>query len=78
MKYLERLFSFEGKTVAITGGGGVIAGAMAEAFLRAGASVALWGHRMVSAEAARQRLSGLPGLEDSGSRILALDRKSVG
>lgn len=28
MNYLETMFSFEGKTVAITGGGGNIAGAM--------------------------------------------------
>jgi NAD(P)-dependent dehydrogenase (short-subunit alcohol dehydrogenase family) len=73
MAYLDGMFSLAGKTVAITGGGGVIAGAMAEAFLRAGAKVALWGHRMVSAEAAKQRLESLPGLEDSGKRILALE-----
>jgi NAD(P)-dependent dehydrogenase (short-subunit alcohol dehydrogenase family) len=73
MAYLEQMFSLEGKTVAITGGGGVIAGSMAEAFLRAGAKVALWGHRMVSAEAAKQRLSSLTGLEDCGKRVLALE-----
>ncbi|MBN2875026.1 MAG: SDR family oxidoreductase [Spirochaetales bacterium] len=69
MGYLETMFSFEGTTVVLTGGGGVIAGAMAEAFLRAGASVALWGIRMASLESARQQLLALPGLEDAGSRV---------
>jgi NAD(P)-dependent dehydrogenase (short-subunit alcohol dehydrogenase family) len=73
MAYVDGMFSLDGKTVAITGGGGVIAGAMAEAFLRAGAKVALWGHRMVSAEAARQKLAALPGLEASAQNILPLE-----
>jgi NAD(P)-dependent dehydrogenase (short-subunit alcohol dehydrogenase family) len=77
MAYLDGMFSLAGKTVAITGGGGVIAGAMAEAFLRAGAKVAIWGHRMESAEAAKQRLSSLPGLEDSGKRILSLEVDAI-
>ncbi len=72
MNYLDAMFSFEGKTVAITGGGGSIAGAMSEAFLKAGAKVALWGHRMESIEAAKQRLLGLPGLADAVPRILTV------
>ncbi len=73
MNYLESMFSYEGKTVAITGGGGVIAGAMSEAFLRAGAKVALWDIKKEFAEAARQRLSAMPGLEGAESRILAVE-----
>jgi NAD(P)-dependent dehydrogenase (short-subunit alcohol dehydrogenase family) len=73
MAYLDVMFSLAGKTVAITGGGGVIAGSMAEAFLRAGARVALWAHRMSSADAAKQKLSALPGLEDAAQRMLALE-----
>ena len=76
MNYLESMFSFEGKTVVITGGGGVIAGAMSEAYLRAGAKLALWDIKKEFAEAARQRLSAMPGLEGSETRILP-DRKSV-
>lgn len=72
MNYLDTMFSYEGKTIAITGGGGAIAGAMSEAFLRAGARVALWGHRLESVEAAKQRLLGLPGLEGAAPRILAV------
>jgi NAD(P)-dependent dehydrogenase (short-subunit alcohol dehydrogenase family) len=43
MSWLDERFGLEGKTVAITGGSGVLAGSMAAALLRAGASVSLWG-----------------------------------
>jgi len=43
MSYLDRLFGLDGKTVVITGGAGALAGAMAEALLKAGARVSLWG-----------------------------------
>ena len=73
MTYLDEMFSLTGKTVAITGGGGVIAGAMSEAFLRAGAKVALWDIKLEFAEAARQRLAALPGLSDAADRILPVE-----
>lgn len=73
MTYLEEMFSLSGKTVAITGGGGVIAGAMSEAFLRAGAQVALWDIKLEFAEAARQRMAALPGLSDAADRILPVE-----
>ena len=73
MTYLDEMFSLSGKTVAITGGGGVIAGAMSEAFLRAGAKVALWDIKLEFAEAARQRLAALPGLGDAADRILPVE-----
>ncbi len=73
MTYLDEMFSLTGKTVAITGGGGVIAGAMSEAFLRAGAKVALWDIKLEFAEAARQRLAALPGLGDAADRILPVE-----
>jgi NAD(P)-dependent dehydrogenase (short-subunit alcohol dehydrogenase family) len=53
----ERLFGLGGKTVVLTGGGGVIAGALAEGFLRAGANVALWGIRAASLDEAKARLA---------------------
>jgi len=73
MNYLDEMFSLTGKTVAVTGGGGVIAGAMSEAFLRAGAKVALWDIKLEFAEAARRRLSSLPGLPDAADRILPVE-----
>jgi NAD(P)-dependent dehydrogenase (short-subunit alcohol dehydrogenase family) len=42
-QYLQSLFGLEGKIAVITGGGGSIAGAMAEALIGAGATVSLWG-----------------------------------
>ena len=41
--FVENLFSLQGKRVIITGGAGAIAGTMAEALVKAGAKVCLWG-----------------------------------
>jgi len=49
--FLQKSFSLEGKVVVLTGGGGVLAGAMAEAMARCGASIAALDLR---AEAARE------------------------
>jgi NAD(P)-dependent dehydrogenase (short-subunit alcohol dehydrogenase family) len=62
MSYTEEMFGLEGKTIAITGAGVVIAGAMAEALLKAGGNVSLWAHRQEGADAAFKRLT------DSGAR----------
>lgn len=43
MDFVEQLFGLKGKTIVITGGGGVIAGAMAKALSNSGAKVSLWG-----------------------------------
>lgn len=56
MSYVEELFGLSGKTAAITGAGGVIAAALAEALLKAGSSVSLWAHRKASGEEAAERL----------------------
>ncbi len=70
MSYLDELFGLTGTTAAITGGGGVIAGALAEALLKAGANVSLWAHRQEGADAARARLADSTGAAD---RVLALE-----
>jgi NAD(P)-dependent dehydrogenase (short-subunit alcohol dehydrogenase family) len=64
MSYLDEMFGLSGKTVAITGAGGVIAGAMAEAVLKAGAGVSLWAHRRTSGEEAAARLQAAGGSAD--------------
>jgi NAD(P)-dependent dehydrogenase (short-subunit alcohol dehydrogenase family) len=64
MSYVESMFGLEGKRVAITGGGGVIAGSMTEALVNAGASVALWDIKKEFSDAAVARLSEATGKGD--------------
>jgi NAD(P)-dependent dehydrogenase (short-subunit alcohol dehydrogenase family) len=56
MNYLEHMFSLHNKRVVITGGGGVIAGALSEALLSSGATLSLWGRGRRSLDAAVKRL----------------------
>ncbi len=57
--YLSGLFGLEDTVAVITGGAGVIAGALAEALLQAGARVALWGRHRDTIEEALRRLGAL-------------------
>ncbi|MGQ9615039.1 MAG: SDR family oxidoreductase [Spirochaetota bacterium] len=57
MTYIEELFSLENMVAVITGGGGVIPGTIAEAFLKAGARVSLWGWREESLHLTSERLN---------------------
>ncbi len=43
MSLSESMFSLEGKTIVVTGGGGGLPGSIAVAYLRSGAKVVLWG-----------------------------------
>jgi NAD(P)-dependent dehydrogenase (short-subunit alcohol dehydrogenase family) len=61
MSRMDDLFGLTGKTVALTGGGGVLAGSMAEALLQAGACVALWDIDTKSLDAAQARLAEAAG-----------------
>ena len=70
MSYVEEMFGLSGKTIAITGAGGVIAGAMAEALLKAGGNVSLWAHRRASGEEAAARLEKGAAL---GDRVQVLE-----
>lgn len=69
MGYLDTMFGLEGKTVAVTGGGGMIAGALIETLVQAGANVALWSIRTESARSTTERMAELAGGEE---RILSL------
>ena len=64
MNYVEEMFGLKGKTIAITGGGGVIAGAMSEALLKAGAKVSLWDIKKEFSDAAVERLSESTGFPE--------------
>lgn len=70
MSYIEEMFGLSGKTVAITGGGGVIAGAMTEAFVKSGANVALWDIKREFSDAAVKRVSDSTGLD---SQLLSVE-----
>ncbi len=61
MNYINEMFGLQDKTVILTGGGGAIAGALAEAYLKNGANVALWDIKLEFAEAASDRLSSATG-----------------
>ena len=65
--YLEQMFGLEETVAVITGGAGVIASALAEALLRAGARVALWGHQRRTIDEALRRLGAI--LPDGSGRI---------
>lgn len=60
MSYLERTFGLRGQVVALAGGGGTIALALAEAFLAAGAKVAVWSRRQETVDAALEQLGTAP------------------
>jgi len=54
---VEAQFSLVGRTAVITGGGGVICGALAEGYLKAGAKVVLWGHHISTLNDKKQELT---------------------
>jgi NAD(P)-dependent dehydrogenase (short-subunit alcohol dehydrogenase family) len=59
MNYLEQMFDLQDTVAVMTGGGGVIAAALTEALLRAGARVAVWDLNREIVEEALQRLRGV-------------------
>ena len=61
MSYLDDMFGLSDKTIIITGGGGVIAGALSEGLLNAGAKVMLWDISKEGLDAAIQRLGDATG-----------------
>ena len=54
MSFTDEMFGYHDKTVVITGGAGLIAGYIAEAYLRAGAAVSLWDLNRDALEEARR------------------------
>jgi NAD(P)-dependent dehydrogenase (short-subunit alcohol dehydrogenase family) len=86
--YLSGMFGLGGSVAVITGGGGVLAGHMAEALLMAGASVSLWGPHDTSLRETAERVgasAGAPGrvtwmIVDAGSEqaVAAAAEATVG
>lgn len=71
MSKLDEMFGLSGKTVALTGGGGVLAGSMAEALIQAGACVALWDIEKKSIDGAQARLAESTGAPERVVGIVA-------
>ncbi len=65
MNYLNDMFKLDDKIVVITGGGGVIAHAMAEGILNAGAKVILWDIAQDAVDQAKTRLNDTTGKGDN-------------
>ena len=74
MSYLTEMFGLDGKTVAITGGGGVIAGAMSESLINAGANVALWDIKKEFSDGAVERLTESTG---AAERLLSVESDAM-
>jgi NAD(P)-dependent dehydrogenase (short-subunit alcohol dehydrogenase family) len=64
--YLTEMFGLEGQVAVIAGGGGVLASHMAEALLKAGASVSLWGPHEASLRETAERAGAAA---QAGARI---------
>ena len=62
-EFAGRLFSYIGKIVVITGGAGLIARYLAQAYLKAGADVVLWDLDAVELEEVKDGLSDEDGIE---------------
>ncbi len=59
MAYIDEIFSLKGKTAAVIGGGGVLAGSMAEGLAKAGADVAILDLNLDAAQAKADALKEL-------------------
>lgn len=92
MAYIDDLFALDGVRAVVTGGAGVIPGAMAEALVRSGARVAIWGrgvgHPVADAVKALEERTGRSdaaigitvdtGDEEAVSRALAETEETLG
>ncbi len=58
MSYVQEMFSLKGQVAVVIGGGGVLAGAMADGLARAGADIAILDLSAENGQAAAQRVKG--------------------
>src|SRR5512147_1986236 len=76
MGYLEELYNLKGKTIVLTGGGGVLAGAIGGGFARAGANIVLADLNVKAAIEAAEIIKKEGGVA-SGISMNVLDTASI-
>ncbi|MDZ7262516.1 MAG: SDR family oxidoreductase [candidate division KSB1 bacterium] len=77
--FLEQLFGLKGKVALVIGGGGVLAGAMAEGLAKAGADVAIFDLNYQNAEKQAEKLKqfGVKALAIGGDATSATDLRAA-
>ena len=68
MTYLENLYSLEGQTAVVMGGGGVLAGCMAEGLAKAGANIAILDLHLENAQKKADEIKEL-GVKTSAIKV---------
>ncbi|NLV73432.1 MAG: SDR family oxidoreductase [Chloroflexi bacterium] len=74
--YLAELFSVQDKVIAITGGGGILCGAMADALARAGARILVMDYNPAKAQAVVDRITQAGG-QAMALEVNCLDKANV-
>lgn len=80
MSILNEMFSLEGKTAIITGGGGTLCGTMAEGYAKAGANVVLWDIRQEALDAKAKAIGESCGdpARVTGVQVDLMNEESIG
>jgi NAD(P)-dependent dehydrogenase (short-subunit alcohol dehydrogenase family) len=76
MNYIEEMFGLTGKTAAVVGGGGVLAGKMAEGLAKAGANVAILDLNLENAQKVANELTNF-GVSSIAVKVDASSKQSI-
>lgn len=77
MSYLEELFSLKNKTAVVIGGGGVLAGAMAEGLAKAGANIAILDLNLENAERKVKDIATSTGVKTVAVKVDATSKLDI-
>ncbi len=76
MNFVENMFSLKGRVAAVIGGGGVLAGAMAEGLAQAGADIAVLDLNADNANAVKEKMQKL-GVKSMAVKVDATDKTEL-
>jgi NAD(P)-dependent dehydrogenase (short-subunit alcohol dehydrogenase family) len=76
MSYVEEMFGLGGKNAVVVGGGGVLAGAMAEGLAKAGANIAILDLNLDNAEKMADELAGF-GVKTIAVQVDVISEQSI-